>query len=47
MIYIVFVERWTYKIKNELKPDQNQFLIELTQTCTYPKYLEFREEHGQ
>ena len=27
----MFVERWAYKIKNKLKPDQNEFLIELAQ----------------
>ena len=47
MIHIVFVERWSYKIKNKLKLHQNEFLIELAQTCTYPKHLEFREQHGQ
>ena len=47
MIYILFVERWTYKIKNKLKPDQNEFLIELAHIYTYPKYLEFRDQHGQ
>ena len=47
MICIVFVESWNYKMKNKLKPNQNEFLIELTQICTYPKHLEFCEQHGQ
>ena len=47
MIYIVFVERWIYKIKNKLTPVQIEFLIEITQSFTYPKHLEFREQHGQ
>ena len=46
MIYIVFVERWIYKIKNKLTPVQIEFLTEITQTFTYPKHLEFREQHG-
>ena len=36
-----------YKIKNNFKPDQIEFLIEFTQTCTYPKHLEFLEQHAK